>query len=206
MHALTVWAPWSSLIMIGAKPFEFRGWNFTTRPNLRSLVGKRVVIHAGSRPMKLEEVEDLLERLGSERDAWTTGLRRDIAEPFLERVHATLLHDGMARRAERKAARRGYRELAPAPALPGFDDAPESAADLEIADLPGALRLPLAHGLGTVVLHAPRKLRSKDLGGPVNDSARAEHSNWAWPVSHPQPFEPPVPARGAQGFWTWSRS
>lgn len=26
MKALTIWQPWASLIMIGAKPYEFRSW------------------------------------------------------------------------------------------------------------------------------------------------------------------------------------
>ncbi len=46
MKALTVWQPWASLIMAGAKPYEFRSW----RPP-RSLIGQRIVIHAATRPI-----------------------------------------------------------------------------------------------------------------------------------------------------------
>ena len=44
MKALTIWQPWASLIIAGAKPFEFRGW----RPPA-SLIGQRIVIHAAAR-------------------------------------------------------------------------------------------------------------------------------------------------------------
>lgn len=29
MKALTIYQPWASLVMIGAKPHEFRGWPLT---------------------------------------------------------------------------------------------------------------------------------------------------------------------------------
>lgn len=38
----------------------------------------------------------------------------------------------------------------------------------------------------------------------VNDSDRAQHSNWGWPLSEVQRLEPPVPARGSQGWWNWN--
>jgi hypothetical protein len=27
--------------------------------------------------------------------------------------------------------------------------------------------------------------------------------NWAWPMLEVEPLTPPVPTRGAQGFWEW---
>jgi ASCH domain len=44
MKALTVHQPYATLIAIGAKPWEFRGW----RPP-RSLIGQRIAIHAAAR-------------------------------------------------------------------------------------------------------------------------------------------------------------
>jgi hypothetical protein len=35
------------------------------------------------------------------------------------------------------------------------------------------------------------------------DSDRIDHHKFAWPLRDVQPFEPPVPARGSQGFWNW---
>jgi hypothetical protein len=78
MKALTIWQPWATLIMIGAKPYEFRSW---LAP--RSVVGKRIVIHAGSRPIRKDEVDDLIERLTDPERAWSTCLNPDIALPFL---------------------------------------------------------------------------------------------------------------------------
>jgi len=66
-------------------------------------------------------------------------------------------------------------------------------------------KLPLAAGLGTMLLGEPKQ--SCDLWPDqfegLSDSDRREHSNWAWPVSGIVPFEPIVPIKGHQGFWNW---
>jgi len=64
MKALTIYQPWASLIMAGAKPYEFRGWS----PRLRgrsyaALIGQRIVIHAAARPMVAEEIRGIVDRL-----------------------------------------------------------------------------------------------------------------------------------------------
>lgn len=83
MKALTIWQPWASLIMIGAKPYEFRSWMAP-----RSTVGKRIVIHAGSRLMQKAEVDDIIERLLDAEAAWSTCLLPRIALPFLRSLNA----------------------------------------------------------------------------------------------------------------------
>jgi hypothetical protein len=85
MKAFTVWQPWASLIMVGAKPFEFRPKSYLRYVNAPA-IGERVVIQAGARPVKPAEVEDLLARLG--RDDDMTGLVADKARALLERVKA----------------------------------------------------------------------------------------------------------------------
>jgi hypothetical protein len=55
MKALTLWQPWASLVVAGAKPYEFRGW----RPPA-SIVGQRIVIHAAARKIDTEKVGDML--------------------------------------------------------------------------------------------------------------------------------------------------
>lgn len=35
----------------------------------------------------------------------------------------------------------------------------------------------------------------------VNDSDRRDHAQWGWPMLDVRRLEPPVPYRGAQGFW-----
>lgn len=88
MKALTVWQPWASLIIAGAKPYEFRGW----RPP-RSMIGQRIIIHAAAR--KIEPVEALgLWNTLAERDfddegrifAAETCLHPELAMPILERA------------------------------------------------------------------------------------------------------------------------
>jgi hypothetical protein len=149
MLALTIWQPWASLIMIQAKPFEFRRWAAPKR-----LVGQRIVIHAGVKPVKRSEVAELILRL--QDDPKGTGLIPDLALPLLERVHLN----------------------------------------------PGAL--PLGTALGTAVLGQPRE--ASRLFAGVIDSDRVDHHVWGWPLTDHQPFEPPIPARGAQGFWAWNEA
>lgn len=52
--ALTIWQPWASLIIAGAKPYEFRGWRAP-----RSLIGQRIVIHAAAKKLDGEEASAL---------------------------------------------------------------------------------------------------------------------------------------------------
>jgi hypothetical protein len=56
MKALTVWQPWASLIIVHAKPYEFRGW----RPP-GSIIGQRIVIHAAARKIVREDVQLLID-------------------------------------------------------------------------------------------------------------------------------------------------
>lgn len=58
MKALTIYQPWASLIMAGAKTVEWRGWALH-----RSLIGQRIAIHASARPVRHAEVVDILQRI-----------------------------------------------------------------------------------------------------------------------------------------------
>jgi hypothetical protein len=149
MKALTIWQPWASLIMAGFKPYEFRGW-----PAPQYVIDQRIVIHAGTRSIKAEEIRDLISVLY--RGDFCGGLNANCI---------TFLEDVLMQRR----------------------------------------KLPLAAGLGTVLLGKPQKsydLWPKEFEG-FSDSDREEVSNWAWPVSEIQHFEPVVPIRGHQGFWNW---
>ncbi|MFZ5704946.1 MAG: ASCH domain-containing protein [Pseudomonadota bacterium] len=87
MKALTIWQPWASLIIAGAKPFEFRGWRAP-----RSMIGQRIVIHAGSHRVDRLEVGQMLvilrEREKFAQFAAETCLHADLAIPVLERARA----------------------------------------------------------------------------------------------------------------------
>jgi hypothetical protein len=83
VKAFTIWQPWASLIMVGAKPDEFRPKSYLeyiAAPR----VGDTIAIHAGARKIKLPEVHDLLTRLG--RDDDRTALVPALALPLLERI------------------------------------------------------------------------------------------------------------------------
>ena len=79
VSALTVWQPWASLIMIGAKPYEYRRW-----PAPRSKHGHRIVIHAGARRVNLKEVRYLIWQIGRDKEA--AGGIGEAALPLLERL------------------------------------------------------------------------------------------------------------------------
>lgn len=79
MKALTIWQPWASLIIAGAKPVEWRGWACP-----RWIVGQRIAIHAGARPAKPDEIADIIARI----DDAETSLVPDLARPLLTGVHA----------------------------------------------------------------------------------------------------------------------
>lgn len=184
MKALTIWQPWASLIMIGAKPYEFRRWDYREREP--ALEGQRIVIHAGVRPMKLDEVLDVIERqIG--------GVLADIALPVLRRAEERLISAAADMPAYRSALALYKRQLK-RPRMIGDPDPVQP-------DKPNGQILPLGFGLGTAKLLKPR--RCTELFGGQPDSDRIDHHMWAWPLVDIQPFEPPIEKNGAQGFWNW---
>ncbi len=58
MKALTLWQPWASLVIVGAKPIEWRHWRMPER-----MIGQRIVIHAAARPIETIEIRALQIRL-----------------------------------------------------------------------------------------------------------------------------------------------
>jgi hypothetical protein len=149
MKALTIWQPWASLIMAGAKPWEWRGWRAP-----RGIIGRRIVIHAGARKPLQKEIVAIIEGI----QIGDSSLIADIALNFFDRVPLCSYH--------------------------------------------------LACGLGTAILGesipALDWAQQHDKSGL--DSDRIDDSKWAWPLTDIQPFEPPIPCRGVQGFWNWPSS
>jgi hypothetical protein len=152
--AFTIWQPWASLVILRAKPHEFRRWKFTDKPHLAPLVGQRIVIHAGARPVRVGELTDLLDRI----DEGESALDVAIARPFISAVL--------------EARRRN--EVGPAP---------------------------LSAALGTAIIGEPRSVL--DLFSHA-DSDRLDQHMYGWPLSDVRAFDTPIPAAGAQGFWSWS--
>lgn len=85
MKCFTIWQPWASLIMIGAKPYEFRPRSYLTYIDAPA-IGERIGIHAGKRPVRPAQIEDLVARLDDPKNP--TGLVADRARPLLERIQA----------------------------------------------------------------------------------------------------------------------
>jgi hypothetical protein len=146
MKAITIWQAWASLIMAGAKPWEWRGW-----PAPNRLVGTRIAIHAGARPVRLTEIAELV----IEIRGGASSLVADVALDLLDSLH----HSAW----------------------------------------------PLSSVLGTARLGAPISALAwaqQHLAAGY-DSSRIDHHKFAWPLTDIERFEPPIPARGAQGFWNW---
>ncbi len=81
LKVITVWEPWASLIIIGAKPYEFRGWKAPA-----SIHGQRIGIHAGARPVHHVEVHAIIKSLEDPATRWETCLKPTIALPFLKKL------------------------------------------------------------------------------------------------------------------------
>lgn len=66
--------------------------------------------------------------------------------------------------------------------------------------------LPLSSVLCTATLGTPITAAAyAELHGvPARDSDRIDHTMWGWPLTDIEVLQPFVPARGAQGFWTWT--
>jgi hypothetical protein len=146
MKALTIWQPWASLVMAGAKPWEWRRW-----PPPRSLIGQRLAVHAGKRAVKPQDIAEIVIdiRRGD------SSLVADIALELLDRVHHSMW--------------------------------------------------PLSSMLGTAIVGEPVPALAWAAAHlkPGYDSTRIDHHNFAWPLTEIERFEPPIPARGAQGLWDW---
>lgn len=65
--------------------------------------------------------------------------------------------------------------------------------------------LPLSSILCTATLGIPitAATYAERHGVTAADSDRIDHSKWGWPLTDIEVLEPFVPAKGAQGFWTW---
>lgn len=83
MKALTIWQPWASLIITGAKPYEFRSWRAH-----RSIIGQRIVIHAATRKIDRGETDMIMQILHHREtypiEAGMTCLKPETAIPILQ--------------------------------------------------------------------------------------------------------------------------
>jgi hypothetical protein len=67
-------------------------------------------------------------------------------------------------------------------------------------------RAPRAHVVALATLGVPVRADQVlgEFGAVLNDSDRDGHFNFAWPLTEIEELRPPIPARGAQGFWEWT--
>ena len=157
LRTLSLWQPWASLVMAGAKPFEFRG-----KPPPRTIIGKRIVIHATVKKIDRNECLNML-RLLKMNEGAELCLKPEQAIPVLEKA---------------------------------LDRSP---------DLMGHGDLPWGAGLGTVMVGAGRDglVIARNEFGVDHVDVGELNANWGWPMSDPEPWDMPVPAKGQQGIWFW---
>jgi len=55
MKAISIWQPWASLIMLGAKTFETRSWSYP-----KWLDGELILIHAAKKRLTIYDQRDVL--------------------------------------------------------------------------------------------------------------------------------------------------
>ncbi len=89
-----------------------------------------------------------------------------------------------------------------------LDPVPALAILLRIQERPELL--PTSAVLGTAVIGRPvpaaEAVASAYGEAFRGDSDRIDHAVFGWPLTDILRFEPPIAARGAQGFWWWSTS
>ena len=87
---------------------------------------------------------------------------------------------------------------------------PERALDILLTIQADPGRLPLSSIVCTAVIGRPvpaAEAVTKVYGDSFkSDSDRIDHQVFGWPMLDVQRIEPPLPARGAQGFWNWAEA
>lgn len=166
MKALTVWQPWASLIAIGAKPYEFRGWKAP-----KSVIGQRIAIHAGARPMKPAEVRALIWALKEREGTTNPCLVKDIAMPALTRIL-----EGLKQEQDKANLFEGEQ--------PFYLPRSHIVCTAIVGEPKPGDECASAFGWNA-----------------GNDSDREGTFNWGWPMLDIKVAEPPIPATGKQGLW-----
>lgn len=201
MRALTIYQPWASLVIAGAKPFEFRGWSPRERgPAYAGLIGQRIVIHASSRAIDRPLILRLIQSLEAGGDeAAMTCLHKDLAMPVLEKAMMASSTDERGRCVD-------MRKHGDLPWGVGLGTAvlgePRDGIDIAVRDF--GLSPPDPEPIGFNPhsgAENPFGDETEGLGG--FDSDRQQHSNFGWPMLDIEAWDMPVEARGGQGFWTW---
>jgi hypothetical protein len=126
-------------------------------------------------------------------------------KPFEYRRHArckpfvgqrVALHAG-ARKMRRDEIADLYARLEHEPALTGLTNLGRAFDILDIA-WRSPEKIPLSAVLGAAILGQPKA--ASEIHG---DSDRVDQHVFGWPLTDVQRFDPPIPARGARGFWDW---
>lgn len=202
MKALTVAQPWASLIVAGVKMIETR----PSPPNgsmcptgVRGLpgyavdVGERIAIHAAATRPRIEWV-----RPGDDLPPWVDELHERVDRPD---------HWAWAENVDDYTAPCSYRWVGPLGAVIG------TVAVTAALPITGRYRDDVAHLCPTVDgrllarFPTPASLPDRCAEYDITDQLPLgdfRSGRWAWMLAGPQPIDP-VPVRGRQGVWRWTR-
>lgn len=174
MKAISLWQPWASLIACGAKPFETRSW---APP--RDLIGQTIAIHAAKKIDKgaAEFAEEIC-----------YGQHKDGGFDLAEKLDNTM-------------------SLAPDEVMGAF-----RAAVMPIGVIVATARLDAAfqlgeraHGTAVPAARIVNRLVSRAMPEcftvRYDDFGDYAPGRWAWLLRDVKPINPPVPMKGAQGFF-----
>ena len=174
MKAISLWQPWASLIAAGAKPYETRSW---APP--RELIGQPIAIHAAKKIDK-----------GAAQ----------FAEELCYGQHSSGSHD-LADKIEATYS------TCPDELMGIFGQATlPIGCIVAIAKLDAAFQLgEMADGTAIPAARVVRRLTSRQMPEcftvRYDDFGDYAPGRWAWLLRDVKPLNPPIAAKGAQGFF-----
>lgn len=174
MKAISLWQPWASLIACGTKPYETRDW---APP--RDLIGQTIAIHAAK---KVDAEAKLLAQ------DIVYGQHPDGRFELADKLNASF-----------SKARDDVLGIFGQAVLP-------VGCIVAIAKLDAAFQLgERAEGTAVEAASVVRRITSRPMPEcftvKIDDFGNYAPGRWAWLLKDVRPINPPVPMKGAQGFF-----
>ena len=231
MRAITLWQPWATLVALGVKTVETR-----PGPAPLRLVGERVAIHAAARRPTFQHIPPRPRREAVTHQWTPWLVIDTVTDPAWQRpIQTHPKRERIPRAAKTPTLFRPHGgphegRYPDGRAEPG--DTIELPLGAVVATARIAASVPMV-GAGCVVgpsVYVPGEDATPDRPEGTLWTWQAPHGDdrhpylswcditdqlpygdyrpgrWAWLLEDIEPVEPPVPARGKQGWWTWNQA